>query len=199
MCTKNWTTSDNVVLVSGEGYADALSVAPVAAAKGQILLLANNDQDSVQSVINFAKDNNSKVTIVGTSNVISDTIKSAFGSDAVRVNGGSNRFNTNLAVLKTFKSDFKNDKLYVANASAVIPDNLYADALVASTLAGKYSAPLVLVDKDNSPATDNAIYYIRYTVFKNTHAQIIGGTGVIPDSIYDSIELIVTPVYIHQN
>ncbi|OAA91908.1 cell wall-binding repeat-containing protein [Clostridium ljungdahlii] len=192
-------SASNVIVVGGQGFADALSVAPVAAAKGQILLLANNDQDSVQSVINFAKNNNSKVTIVGTSNVISDAIKSAFGSDAVRVDGGSNRFDTNLAVLKAFKSNLKNDNLYVANASAAIPDNLYADALVASALAGKYSAPLVLVDKDGTDATNNAMYYIRYTVSKNTHAQIIGGTGVISDSIYDSIELIVTPVYIHQN
>ncbi|MEY8764883.1 MULTISPECIES: cell wall-binding repeat-containing protein, partial [Clostridium] len=33
----------NVMVVGGEGFSDALSVAPVAAAKGQILLLASND------------------------------------------------------------------------------------------------------------------------------------------------------------
>ncbi|RMD01661.1 cell wall-binding repeat-containing protein [Clostridium autoethanogenum] len=180
-------SASNVIVVGGQGFADALSVAPIAAAKGQILLLANNDQNSVQSSINFAKINCSKAVIVGTRDVISDSIKNTFGANATRVNGGANRFDTNLAVLKTFKSDLKNDNLYVANASAAIPDNLYADALVASALAGKYSAPLVLVDKDDTDATNNAIYYIKDTVSKNTHVQIIGGSSVIPDYIYKSI------------
>ncbi|OAA93817.1 cell wall-binding repeat-containing protein [Clostridium coskatii] len=180
-------SASNIIVASGEGFADALSVSSVAAAKGQILLLANNNKNSIQSSINFAKINCSKAVIVGTRDVISDSIKNTFGANATRVNGGANRFDTNLAVLKTFKSDLKNDNLYVANASAAIPDNLYADALVASALAGKYSAPLVLVDKDGTDATNNAMYYIKDTVSQNTHVQIIGGLSVIPDSIFDNI------------
>ena len=72
--------ADNVLLVGGEGFSDALSVAPVAAAKGQILLLGNNNADSMKSVIDFVKANNSKVTVVGTSNVISDAMYNAVGA-----------------------------------------------------------------------------------------------------------------------
>ncbi|AZV55487.1 cell wall-binding repeat-containing protein [Clostridium sp. AWRP] len=178
-------SASNVMVVGGEGYSDALSVAPVAAAKGQILLLANNNKDSIQSVINFVKDNSSKVTIVGTTGVISDAIKGALGSDATRVNGGTDRFATNLAVLNQFKSDLKTDHLYVANASSATPDNLYADALVASALAGKYTAPLVLVDKDKTTATDNAVTYIKGENAKDI--EVIGGTAVVPDSIIEEI------------
>ncbi|WP_406543371.1 cell wall-binding repeat-containing protein [Clostridium ljungdahlii] len=175
----------NVMVVGGQGFADALSVAPVAAAKGQILLLANNDQASSQGAIDFVKDNKSTATIVGTSNVISDAIKNAFGSTATRVNGGSSRFDTNLAVLKAFSSDLKADKLYIANASAADPDNLYADALVASAVAGKYTAPLVLVDKDGTDATNNAVAYIKSENAKEI--DVIGGTSVVPDSIISEI------------
>ena len=101
--------------------------------------------DSMQSVINFVKTNNSKVTVVGTSNVISDDMYSKLGA-VERVNGGANRFETNMNVLNKFASDLKADKLYVANASG----DGFADALVASALAGNTASPLVLVDTEGS-------------------------------------------------
>ncbi|NMM64784.1 cell wall-binding repeat-containing protein [Clostridium sp. P21] len=193
--------ASNVMVVGGEGFADALSVAPIAAAKGQILLLANNNQSSMQPVINFVKDNKSTVTIVGTCEVISDSIKDAFGTNATRVNGGADRFDTNLKVLMAFNSDLKNDKLYIANASPSTPDNMYADALAASVLAGKYTAPIILVDKDGSAATTNSIRCIQDIASKNTYVYIIGGNEVVTDNMFHTIENIITMifhVYIHK-
>ncbi len=188
-------SASDVMVVGGEGFADALSVAPVAAAKEQILLLANNNQSSIQSVINFVKDNKSTVTIVGTKNVISDSIKDAFGTSTTRVDGGADRFDTNLKILTAFNSNLKNDKVYVANASSSTPDNLYADALVASVLAGKYTAPLVLVDTDGSNATATAISYIREIGSKNTYVQIVGGTEVVTDYTLNTIEQMIMMIF----
>ncbi|MEY8000437.1 cell wall-binding repeat-containing protein [Clostridium sp. Mt-5] len=192
----------NVMVVGGQGFSDALSVAPVAAAKGQILLLASNDQASTQPVIDFIKANNSKATVVGTSNVINDTIYNALGA-TTRVDGGTSRFDTNLKVLAAFKDSLKTDKLYIANASAADPDNLYADALVASAVAGKYSAPLVLVDKDPSAnvatspdttnATDNAIAYIKGNTTSSTDLQLVGGTAVVSQATQDAVNAIYNP------
>ncbi|MBP2033572.1 putative cell wall-binding protein [Clostridium algifaecis] len=172
---------DNVLVVGGNGFSDALSVAPIASAKGEILLLADNSQSDSQGAIDFA--NGSNVTVVGTSNVISDAIKSDFGSTATRVDGGADRFATNLNVLNNFKSDLKADKLYVANASG----NGYADALVASAIAGKTASPLVLVDSDSSDATTNAINYMKGEATKTTDTQIVGGTGVVSDTLLGNI------------
>lgn len=185
-------SASDVLVVGGEGFSDALSVAPVAAAKGQILLLANNNESSIQSVIKFVKDNSSKVTVVGTKNVINDAIYNALGA-STRVDGGTDRFATNLNVLNKFADSLENDKLYVANASPATPDNLYADALVASALAGKYTAPLVLVDKDTSDATDNAKDYIEgvYKDNSSVNVNVIGGTGVISDTLYGEIAKII--------
>jgi putative cell wall-binding protein len=189
-------SASDVLVVGGEGFSDALSVAPVAAAKGQILLLANNN--SSQPAIDFVKENNSKATVVGTSNVINDTVYNALGA-TTRVDGGADRFETNLNVLKQFKDSLKTDKLYIANASAADPDDLYADALVASAVAGKYSAPLVLVDKDPSGstdtpnATDNAIAYIKDNTTASTDLQLIGGTGVVSQATEDAINKIYNP------
>lgn len=179
----------NVLVVGGDGFSDALSVAPIAASKGEILLLANNDQDSTQPVIDFIKNNNSNVTVIGTKYVIDDNIYNTLKAGE-RIAGGVDRFATNLNILSVFKDTLKYDNLYLASATSSSPDNLYADALVASALAGKYSTPLVLVDNGSSNATDNAIYYIGNIAKDNTslNVTVIGGTGVISDSILYEIE-----------
>lgn len=171
-------SKDNIIAVSGTNFSDALSAAPVAAADGDILLLTNNDLSSIQKTIDFAK--NSNVTVVGTTTVVSDSIYNALNADR-RVNGGSDRFATNLNVLKAFDSDLKNDKIYVANSS----ENSYSDPLIASAAAGKYSAPLILIDTEGSNV--NAIDYIKTKAAENTEIEAIGGTGVIPASIVNEI------------
>lgn len=85
-----------------------------------------------------------------------------------RINGGTDRFETNLKILRAFKYDLKNDKLYIANATT--------DAFVASTLASKSASPLILVDTDKSPATQNALCYIKSELCKYTDLNVICGT-----------------------
>lgn len=176
--------ADKVMLVSGEGFSDALSVAPIAAAKGEILLLGTNNSNEMKSVFDFVKNNNSQVTVVGTSNSINDSIYNKLGA-VDRVNGGANRFETNLNVLRKFKGDLKNDKIFVANATS---EDGYADALVASSLAGKYSSNLVLVDGENDSATEDAIGYIKENIGDSTDLNVIGGTGVVSDTLVDKIK-----------
>ncbi|CAB1249013.1 exported hypothetical protein [Clostridiaceae bacterium BL-3] len=173
-------SKDNIIVVAGTGFSDALSVAPVAAAKDEILILTDNNVDSIKSTINFAKDSN--VTVVGTTNVVSDAVYKALKADN-RINGGADRFATNLAVLKAFDGDFNAGKIYVANATG----QGYADALVASALAGKYSVPLILTDTEESTATNKAVDYIKIKIKKNTDLQVVGGTGVVPQSVEDKI------------
>lgn len=175
---------NNVMVVSGEGFSDAISTAPVVAAKGDILLITDNNKSSIQPIINFVKDNNSKVTVVGTKNIITDDSYKALGA-TIRVDGGINRFDTNLKILDTFRDSLDFHKIYIASAAQSKPDNMYADALIGSAIAGKYSSPLVLVDKGPSPnlqnfnPTDNAITYIKNHNTPSTDLQLIGGIGVI--------------------
>ncbi|MDW8802580.1 cell wall-binding repeat-containing protein [Clostridium sp. A1-XYC3] len=182
----------NVIMVGGEGFSDALSVAPIAAAKGQILLLGMNDANYMSPVVNFVKKHNSKVTVVGTKNVINEAIYSAVGATS-RVDGGSDRWDTNQKVLTAFKDTVKFDKLYVASAAYNAQDNGYADALVASALAGKYAAPLVLVDKDGATGTTNALAYIKANASKKTDLNVVGGTGVVSDAILKAVTQAVNP------
>ncbi|AWI07682.1 cell wall-binding protein [Clostridium drakei] len=174
--------ADEVIMVGGEGFSDALSVAPIAAAKGQILLLGMNSSEHMKPVVDFVNQNNSKVTVIGTSNVINSSIYSEVKA-VNRVDGGTDRFDTNMKVLAAFKDTVKMDKMYVANASG----DGYADALVASAVAGKSEAPLILVDTEGSNATANAITYIKNNANSKTDLNIIGGTGVVTNDTEDSI------------
>ena len=179
-------SKSNIIAVAGTGFADALSVAPVAATDNEILLLTNNNADTMKNTAEFAKDSN--VTVVGTTNVVSDSIYNQLKADK-RINGGDTRFETNINVLNAFDSDLKADKLYVANATG----NGYADALVASAIAGKYAAPLVLTDTESSTGTTNAINYIGKKATLATDLQVVGGTGVVSDSTVSAIEDAVNP------
>ncbi|AKA70848.1 cell wall-binding repeat-containing protein [Clostridium scatologenes] len=178
--------ASNVIMVGGEGFSDALSVAPVAAAKGEILLLGMNDTNYIKSITDFINKNNSKVTVVGTSYVINEATFTAVKANE-RIDGGLDRFDTNLKVLNSFKEDLKMDKAYIANASG----DGYADALVASALAGKYASPLVLVDKESSSATTNAIDYLKTNIKASTDIQVIGGAGVVSDDLISKINAVI--------
>jgi putative cell wall-binding protein len=176
---------DNIIAVAGTGFSDALSVAPVAAAKDEILLLVNNDSSSMKNTEDFAKS--AYVTVVGTITSVTEDTYRQLNADR-RIDGGADRFATNLNVLNQFKDDFKTDKFYIANASG----DGYADALVASAIAGKYSAPLVLADIYGADTTNTAIDYLNENVDEyDTDIYIIGGKGVMPDSIINRINSIV--------
>ncbi|HCL4570762.1 TPA: cell wall-binding repeat-containing protein [Clostridium botulinum] len=179
--------ADNVMVVNGQdGFSDALSAAPVAAAKEQVLLIVGRDASTADAVANFVKKHNSKVTVIGTEGVVPAAVYNKLGASE-RVNGGADRFETNLNIMKHFKLNA--DTMYVANATG----QGYADALVASALAGKSGAPLVLVDTKDSQSTKNAIKYIADNKTDKTEVSTVGGSGVMPDEIVNEIETAVNP------
>nr|WP_223919377.1 cell wall-binding repeat-containing protein [Clostridium sporogenes] len=179
--------ADNVMVVNGQdGFSDALSAAPVAAAKEQVLLIVGRDASTADLAANFVKKHNSKVTVIGTEGVVPTAVYNKLGATE-RVNGGADRFDTNLNIMKHFKLNA--DNMYVANATG----DGYADALVASALAGKSGAPLVLVDTKDSASTKNAIKYISDSKTDKTEVSTVGGSGVMPDEIVNEIENAVNP------
>ncbi|APH15383.1 transglutaminase-like superfamily protein [Clostridium sporogenes] len=172
-------TSEVMVVNGKDGFSDALSAAPIAAANGQILLIVSKDNG--KTATEFIQKHNSKATVIGTKNVISDKIYNSIGASR-RVDGGANRFETNLKILKEFnvKSD---THLYIANSTG----KGYADALVASVLAGKFSAPLILTDTKDSKDTEKALKYIKDNIKGMTEVNAVGGKVVIPQSITEDI------------
>lgn len=175
-------STDNIMMVGGEGFADALSAAPVAAAKGEILLLGVNNSQAMGPIENFIKSNNSKVTVVGTQALINDATYKSIGA-VNRISGGADRFATNLNILNQFDSELKADKLYIANATG----DKYADALIAASVAGINDAPLVLIDGQDDTGTANAMNYIKNKAQKTTDLNLIEENGTVSDKTVSDI------------
>ncbi|MBN3375808.1 protease [Clostridium botulinum] len=172
--------ASEVMVVNGkDGFSDALSAAPIAAANGQILLIVSKDNGNAAA--EFIQKHNSKSIVIGTKNVVSDKIYNNLGASR-RVDGGSNRFETNLKILKEFNVKV-DTHLYIANSTG----KGYADALVASVLAGKFSAPLILTDTKDSKDTEKALEYIKDNIKGMTEVNAVGGKAVIPQSITEDI------------
>lgn len=167
--------SEVIVANGAEGFADSLSVAPIAASNEKILLLVSRDNgDAAES---FIKKHNSRSKVIGTTGVVSNNVFRKL-KPIERINGGANRFETNLNILKAF--NVKESKyICIANSQG----KGYADALIASALAAKHDAPLVLLGSENSKETKSALDYIKSILTDNTLIKAIGGKGVLPDSI----------------
>ncbi|OBR91245.1 MULTISPECIES: cell wall-binding repeat-containing protein [Clostridium] len=173
---------DSAVVASGNGYADSLSIAPIAASKGMPILLSGSG--SLPDVVsNYIKGSNVKKTyVVGGTASIGDNVKNVL-PNAERL-GGSTRFETNLSILQNFKSDLKFDNVYIAEGDGP-SGNEFADALSGSDLAAEKSAPMVLVYKTISTNTSN---FIKSNMSDNTVLTALGSNLVVPDSILDEIE-----------
>lgn len=175
--------ANKVLVVGGQGFSDALSTAPIASAKNEILLLADNNENDMEGTAEFVSKNNSDVMVIGTENMVNSKIYNKLNASN-RLDGGKDRFETNLKILDYYKDNLKNNKMYVAD----IAGNSYADALVATALSGKYSAPLVFTGTEGETGTINAIFYINSNADKySTSINVVGGTGILPNSIVNSI------------
>lgn len=143
-----------------------------------------SQKDSLPDVVkNYIKKVNvNKSYVIGGTNSISDNIANAL-SNVQRI-GGSNRFETNLAVLQNFKSDFDFSNVYIAEGNGT-NGNEFADALSGSALAAEKSAPVVLVY--NTISTDTA-NFVKSNMSKDTVLTALGGTLVVPDTILNGIE-----------
>lgn len=172
---------DSVVITSGNGYADSLSIAPIAAAKGMPILLSDKE-DLSDSVKEYIKNLNIKSSyIVGGTGVISDKILNLI-PNCKRLSG-KDRFETNLNVLQHFEKDFNFDNIFITQGDGPTGSE-FADALSTSAIASQKSSPVVLTYKT---IYDKTAYFIKGKMTKNSKLIAIGGTSVVPNEIQDAL------------
>ncbi|MBV4440603.1 cell wall-binding repeat-containing protein [Clostridium tyrobutyricum] len=177
----------DMVLTSGIGYADALSIAPIAASEGYPILLTpkNSVTNSVKSYINSHRSDSTRVYVVGGSGVIPESTLSSV-PNPMRI-FGQNRYETNVSVMEFFKSDLKLSNIYIAKGDG--PNgNEFADALSASALAAQTSSPVVLT---NNTLNSSIQEFIKSNLIKDTNVVSIGGQASVPDSLVNTIQNVV--------
>lgn len=177
------STSAKAVVASGEGYADALSAGPAAAINGMpILLTRQNSLPDAEA--GYFKDN-PQITatyVIGGTASVSDSVANSLPSS--KRLGGTDRYETNIAVLKEFASDFNFDNIYAALGNGPT-GNEFADALTGGALAAKNKSPLIITGYTLSSATSD---FLKEKGYSGTKLTVLGGTLNISDSLADSIK-----------
>lgn len=173
---KNLKNVSGVVITNGYGFADALSIAPIAAQNGMPILLT--DKDDLSSQVKYFLGNNSynKSYIVGGTGVVSDKIASQLKNNT-RL-GGNSRYATNSAILNYFADKFSYDKVYVASGEN------YPDALSGSVLAASNKSPLILIGTSVDSSVMSSVNS-KHDKYKNI--IILGGNGVVSEESADII------------
>ncbi|HEY8911687.1 MAG TPA: cell wall-binding repeat-containing protein [Desulfosporosinus sp.] len=165
-----------VAVAYGWKNQDALSIASIASAQSEPILLTEKDSIPA-SVKEFLTTNPSvKVTdLIGGTGVISDSVKAQLPS-ATRYFGNS-AYDTNLEVLKAFDSVLKYDNVFIANGETAI------DALAGAPLAAKYNAGIVLTKGVANAGTA----YVSSKLSSSSVVTALGGTAVVPEAVRTGI------------
>lgn len=176
--------NSKVAIASGEGFADALSIASIAAQqKMPILLLRSNEIPGETE--KYLKDNNiSSAYIIGGSGVISENVANVISSYQIDIKRlyGSDRYKTNIAVLNEFSSILDPEKVYAASGES------FADVLCGSAMMTDKLYPIILTGKVLSEST---LDFISKLAYKTSEVIVLGGTGAVTN---DNLSLILKKI-----
>lgn len=164
-----------LILASGENYADALSAAPVGAIRQIPIVLTKSNELPIETKEYMKKSNTDRTYIIGGKASINDSIKNSI-SGSKRIYG-KDRFETNVAVIKEFASDFNFEKPYVALGVGPTGGE-FADALAVSSLAAKNSAAVILTGKNLSDSTKTLT---KENFLPSTKITVLGGKNNLPE------------------
>lgn len=167
-----------IALTNAFSSADALSIAPIAAAKGIPIILTA--PDSIPAGVSgfLATINPSNTFLIGGTGVIAGGIESTL-PNPTRL-GGTDRFDTNRIVLEAFRDSVKTDRIYIANGS----DAHLVDSLAGSSLAAALGCQIVLSEQNILPG--ETAEYINSTLAVN-NVVFLGGEAVIDQAVADAI------------
>lgn len=173
---------EDVVVATGLNYADALSIAPIAAQKKMPILLVSkyNMRDDIKNYVNEIEDLNKAYVLGGEGVVPQNIFKDLPKSKAVRI-FGDNRYETNVSIMNEFKNELNFKKAYIATAQG---ENSFADALSGSVLAALTNSPIILVGETVDEKTQE---FITNEFPNDSEILVIGGEGAVSDEIADMI------------
>lgn len=137
---------DNVVIVNGELFPDAVAGGAIAAARGGPVLLVQHDDIPDTVALELERLNPDAITVLGGSAAVADSVVAELDQytigDVVRL-AGLDRFRTaaisSAATFETAENPAAVDIVYLASGRG------FADALAATPAAGVNGAPVLLV------------------------------------------------------
>ncbi len=152
-----------IAIVTGEDFADALSISPIAAKKKMPIILVQHDviPDVVKNFINT--HHITKTYVIGIGSSLDESLISKLPN--VEQINGNDKYQRNLAVIDKFKSEIDFDSIYLTSGED------FADGLSGTVLAGKNCNPLLLVGEDSVRQKG----YLDKNSITNYNVVVLGG------------------------
>lgn len=174
---------DTVIIASGSNFADALAGSYLAYVKKAPILLSGNFNDrELCTYIDANLADNGQVYILGGEAAIPTTLDAALHGHRVKRLAGSDRFETNILILK--ESGVTDEDILVCTAFG------FADSLSASAV----KRPILLVDSNSGQLNSTQQAYLSAL---HTHKYyVLGGTSAVGEELaaalqtYGSVERI---------
>ncbi|MHB8073509.1 cell wall-binding repeat-containing protein [Desulfosporosinus fructosivorans] len=151
---------------------DALSIASIASAANQPILLTDKDVLPASVAGYLASAGVAASDVIGGTGVISDAVVA--GLPGATRHFGMTAYDTNNQVIQDFAAALQFDNVYVANGETGI------DALAGAPLAAQTKSAIVLTDGKTVPAV------AAFTFSKSSASTVVtalGGTAVVTESI----------------
>ena len=146
---------DTVLVASGMSFADPLSAGPLAMKLDAPIIFASKNglsDDAIKLINNLGAKN---VILIGGKNTVSENVEKQLEGKNIRRIAGNNRYETSKLIAKE----------YGASRHIIITDGRkFADALSATPLSKKISAPILLVNNSNSITESINVYHDAYIV-----------------------------------
>jgi len=158
------------------GLQDALSIAAIAAAANQPILLTNKDAlpDSVATFL-AANPSITASEVIGGTGIISDAVMAKLPS-ATR-HAGNTAYDTNGQIIQDFNTSLAYENVYLASGVTGI------DALAGAPLAAQTKSAIVLTDGTASAAAA----FVNSKLTANSVVTALGGSAVVPADVLAAI------------
>ncbi|KPU43703.1 N-acetylmuramoyl-L-alanine amidase LytC precursor [Oxobacter pfennigii] len=183
------------VFATGTGFPDSLSISSIAAYTNMPILLTDKHNLNPGAVQYMIKNKIKKAYIIGGEGVIASNVQNDIKTIAANTKrlSGSDRFETNVAVMDEFKDSLNFKNIYLAVADGPYGDE-FADALSGSVLASYTKAPVILVYEDIPQST---LEFVNSRMANDVKITALGGEAVVPEYIVGDLLNIERPsIYI---
>lgn len=168
-----------ITVASGEDYADALSMAPIAAQMQIPVILVPKDDltGSIQNYLSTHKITQTYVVWDDNNDLTNNTAKviNTFNNPSILT--GKDKYARNVTILESFKDSYQSAKIFIATGEN------FADALTGAVYAAKNNGAIVLVKKDLPAETKSFLQTLSPSVSTVT---IFGGEGAVPLADFQS-------------
>ena len=175
------SASDTIVVATGMGFADALSVGPYSfASESPIVLTAANGLLPEATVSAIHKDARIKhILIIGGTSVVGEGVRTQLGGTYTYERlGASDRYGTSSAVATWSASHGLN-----WNRVAVATGQNFPDALSGASMCGMFEIPLVLV----SSSSNEARTLVAAHAANIELIYVLGGEAAVSNAVANSV------------